>query len=53
MAQKIVSKTGLSNTETGLWWLLVIGTCGIFYPLYKMRKHAAERKTRTTVQGVA
>jgi hypothetical protein len=50
MAQTVVSKTGLSNTETACWMLLVIGSCGLLYPVYRMRKHAAERKTKITVR---
>lgn len=49
MAQKVVSKTGLSNTETACWYLLVIGTCGLAYPVYRARRHAAERKTTTII----
>lgn len=49
VAQKIKSKTGLSNTETLVWWTLVIGSCGILYPAYRARKHAAERKTVTVI----
>lgn len=50
MAQTIVSKTGLSNTETAFWMLLVTGSCGLLYPVYRMRKHAAQRKTKTTLR---
>lgn len=50
MSQKIVSKTGLSNTETAFWRLLCIGSLGLLYPLYAMRKHAAERRTVTEVR---
>lgn len=50
MAKKIVTKSGLSNTERYCWYLLVIGTVGFAYPAYKARKHAAERKSVTTVK---
>jgi hypothetical protein len=50
MAQTIVSKTGLSNTEIACWRVLCIGSLGMLYPLYAMRKHAAERKTKTKVR---
>lgn len=50
MAEKIVSKHGLSNTELSCWFILIVGTCGLAYPLYAMRKHAAERKTVTRVR---
>jgi hypothetical protein len=50
MSEKIVTRTGLSNTETACWYLLVIGTCGMAYPLYRMRRHAANRKSTARIR---
>lgn len=46
---KIRSRHGMSVAEGTAWWLAVIFTCGLAYPLYRARKHQADRTTVTVV----
>lgn len=50
MGRKIVSKTGMSVAEKGTWLFAIACSLGLLYPLYRMRKHQADRKTVTEVR---
>ena len=49
MPQKITSKSGMSVAETLAHWTAVLCTCGLWYPVYRARKHAADRTTTTII----
>ena len=49
MARKIVSKSGMGAGEGAFHAFMIICTCGLWYPVYRMRKHAADRTTVTEV----
>jgi hypothetical protein len=42
-----VSSTGMSVAEGMLHWLLIMCTCGLWYPFYRARKHKLDRTLRT------
>jgi len=50
MTRKVVSKSGMSVAEGSFHWLMIICTCGFWYPIYRARKHAADRTTTTLIQ---
>jgi hypothetical protein len=50
MARKIVSKRGMSVAEGTVHWVMIIFTCGLWYPVYRARKHQAGRTTTTIVE---
>jgi hypothetical protein len=37
----------MSVAEGLFHWTMIVGTCGIWYPVYRARKHQADRTTRT------
>lgn len=39
--------TGMGGGEVALHWLMIICTCGLWWPVYAMRRHAANRKSVT------
>lgn len=41
------SKSGMSAVEGLVHALMIVCTCGLWYPLYRARKHAADRTTTT------
>lgn len=43
----IKSKRGMSVAEASVHWLLILMTCGLWYPVYRVRKYAASRITTT------
>ena len=47
--RKVVSKTGMSVAELSVHWTLIVFTCGMWYPVYRARKHAADRTTITEI----
>jgi hypothetical protein len=47
---KIKSRNGMSMAETACWWFAVTVSCGILYPVYRARKHAADRTTVTDLR---
>jgi hypothetical protein len=49
MAKPIKSKNGLSVTETLVHAFAILCTGGFWYPVYRMRKHQAERTTKTYI----
>jgi hypothetical protein len=49
VAKKIQSKTGMSIVEGAGWWFAIFLTCGLAYPLYRARKHKADRTTVTVI----
>jgi hypothetical protein len=44
---KITSKRGMSAAEGMMHGLMIMFTCGLWYPVYRARKHAADRTTTT------
>lgn len=42
------TKHGMSAIEGSIHWFLIIGTCGMWYPVYRLRKHSVDR-TFTTI----
>ena len=50
MARKVTSKSGMSVTEGSFHWVMIVFTCGLWYPVYRLRKHAADRTTTTTIE---
>lgn len=49
MSQTVKSRSGMSVGESLAWWLGIFCTCGLLYPVYRMRKHQANRTTVTQV----
>lgn len=41
------SRRGMSGAERAVHTLLIMGTCGLWYPVYLARKAQANRVTRT------
>lgn len=39
MAQKITSKHGMSVAEGAFHAMRIVCTCGLWYPVYRARKH--------------
>lgn len=48
---KVRAKTGMSAAEGAVHAFLIVGTCGLWYPVYRLRKHAADRTTVTYLPG--
>jgi len=44
---KVKSRTGISGAEGLVHGLLIMFTCGLWYPVYRARKHALDRTTTT------
>ena len=49
MAEKIKSKHGMSVAEGLVHWTLIFCTCGLWYPVYRARKHSVDRTTTTVI----
>jgi hypothetical protein len=50
MTDKVItSKHGMSAVEGMFHWTMIVCTVGIWYPVYRARKHAADRTTRTYI----
>jgi len=49
MPEKIKSKRGMSVIEGAFHALMIVCTCGLWYPVYRARKHAADRTTTTII----
>jgi hypothetical protein len=47
MPQTIKSKHGMSVAEGVLHAFMTVCTCGLWYPVYRARKHAVDRTTTT------
>ena len=47
--QKIVSKHGMSVLEGAFHGLMIMCTCGFWYPVYRARKHSVDRTTTTVL----
>jgi hypothetical protein len=43
----ITSKTGMPAGEAAFHWLMIFCTFGFWWPVYKLRKRAADRTTTT------
>lgn len=50
MRQVAVSRRGMSVAEQSVWYLMILCTCGLAYPLYRMRRHAANRTEKFYVE---
>lgn len=50
MADKIKSKHGMSVAEGAVHALLIFITCGLWYPVYRARKHSVDRTTTTVLR---
>jgi hypothetical protein len=44
---KVRSKHGMSAAEGMVHAFMIVCTCGLWYPVYRARKHAADRTTTT------
>ncbi len=49
MPQKITSKRGMSVIEGAFHAFMIIRTAGLWYPVYRARKHAVDRTTTTII----
>jgi len=45
------SKRGMSVIEGTVHIIMTICTCGLWYPVYRMRKHSVNRTTTTYTMG--
>ena len=50
MTRKVVSKHGMSVAEGTVHWFMIVCTCGLWWPVYRARKHAADRTTTTVIE---
>jgi cbb3-type cytochrome oxidase subunit 3 len=46
---KITSRRGMSVAEGAFHAFMIICTCGVWYPVYRARKHQADRTTVTVL----
>lgn len=51
MPEKITSTSGMSIGEGLAWWVMIICTCGLAWPLYRARRHKLNRTTTTVIGG--
>lgn len=51
MAQVIVTKRGMGAVEGGFHVFMCVMTCGLWYPVYRLRKHQADRTSTTTLSA--
>ena len=45
---RVTSKSGMSLAEGAFHAFMIMATCGLWWPVYRARKHAADR-TKTTI----
>lgn len=49
--REAVTTTGMSVAEGAVHVFLIVMSCGLWYPVYRARKHGADRHSRTKYRG--
>lgn len=49
MPKEIVTTTGMSASETLVWWTAILCTCGVAWVPYRARKRHLDRTSRTVI----
>jgi len=50
MPRTIKTTTGMSAAEGALHGFMILMTCGLWYPVYRLRKHQLDRTSKTVIE---